>query len=249
MSIDRNSPLPLYHQLKRLLLAKIESGELKAGDVFPTEQQIEEAYEVSRTTVRQALSELEDEGRISRHRGRGTFVAKPKVSHNPEQYPNLADNMAAQGVKIGWILLSAAWMLPDGEVSRQLKLDESQKVFRIERIRTENDEAIGYHLAYVAPQFANAVDEHSFLEGGSLRYLRNLSVLEESLADRKIDALEASEKLADLLKVPVASALLRVQRLIYSPEKEPIEFLRAVYRGDRFEYHINHMKALSTINA
>ncbi|MDQ7037433.1 MAG: GntR family transcriptional regulator [Anaerolineae bacterium] len=53
--IDRKSPLPLYYQLKRVLLAKIDSSELKPGDIFPTEQQIQETYQVSRTTVRQAL--------------------------------------------------------------------------------------------------------------------------------------------------------------------------------------------------
>jgi DNA-binding GntR family transcriptional regulator len=249
MSIDRNSPMPLYYQLKRVLLAKIDSGELKSGDIFPTEQQIQETYDVSRTTVRQALSELEDEGKITRHRGRGTFVAKPKVSHSADSYPNLADHMSEQGLTPGWQLISADWLIPDNEVSKHLKLSSGQKVFCLERLRLENDEAIGHHLAYIAPDYAGMIDEQSFTEGGSLRYLHNLSVLQESTANRTLEAIPANKKVAALLNTEEGTALLRVRRTIYTTDNETIEFFEGVYRGDRFQYHINNMRAVSSINA
>lgn len=249
MTIDRNSPMPLYYQLKQLLLAKIENRELKAGDIIPTEQQIQELYDVSRTTVRQALSELEDEGRITRHRGRGTFVTKPKLSHSPENYPNLADNMAKQGVIPGWKLLAAEWVIPQKEVYQILAVEEGQKVFQLERLRLENDMPIGYHCAYVSSEFTTGIDGTAYTEGGSLRYLNGLSMLDECVADRTLEALPASEKVADLLDIDVGSALLRVKRVVFSPEHTPIEFFVGLYRGDRFEYHIHNMRAISGINA
>lgn len=249
MSIDRKSPMPLYYQLKRILLTKIGSGELKPGDMFPTEQHIQETYDVSRTTVRQALSELEDEGKITRHRGRGTFVAKPKISHNPKQYPNLADHMSEQGLLPGWQLLSADWKIADNEVAKRLELSAGQSVFCLERLRLENDEAIGHHFAYVAPDYVSLIDENTFTEGGSLRYLHNLSVLQESTANRTLEAIPASKKFADLLAAKEGSALLRVRRIIYTADNKPIEFFEGVYRGDRFQYHINNMRAVSSINA
>ncbi|MCA9913695.1 MAG: GntR family transcriptional regulator [Anaerolineae bacterium] len=249
MTINRDSPLPLYYQLKRLLLAKIESGELKPGDIFPTEQIIQETYEVSRTTVRQALSELEEDGKITRHRGRGTFVAKPKVKHIPEQYPDLTDHMTLQGLVPGWRLLSAEWVFPSMEVGKQLQVDEEQRVFRLERLRLEHDEAIGYHIAHVAPDYAGSIDEHAFTTGGSLRYLRPLPALETAVADRMIDALPASEHVAKMLDVSPGEPLLRVQRVIRTPEGSPIEAFSRVYRGDRFQYHIQNMRAVNGINA
>lgn len=249
MTIDRNSPMPLYYQLKQLLLAKIESRELKAGDIIPTEQQIQDIYDVSRTTVRQALSELEDEGRITRHRGRGTFVSKPKLSHSPENYPNLADNMAKQGAVPGWKLLAAQWVLPKKEVSKTLAVDEGQKVFHLERLRLENDKPIGYHSAYVSSDFTSGIDGTAYTEGGSLRYLHGLSILEDCVADRTLDALPANERIAELLDIEVGSALLRVKRVVFSPEAKPIEYFVGLYRGDRFEYHIHNMRAISGINA
>lgn len=249
MMIDRNSPMPLYYQLKQLLLAKIDSGELKPGDIFPTEQQIQDLHEVSRTTVRQALSELETEGKITRHRGRGTFVARPKLGHSPADYPNLADHMTEQGLKPGWKLLSNGWLIPDEEVVSAMNHNASRRVFCLERLRLENDEAIGYHRAYVAADFASAIDESAFTEGGSLRYLSAMSKLNDCIADRTLDAMAASEKVAALLDIAVGEPLLRVKRKIFSPEKEVIEYFIGVYRGDRFEYHINNMRAISGINA
>lgn len=251
MSVDRNSPLPLYYQLKRLLLDQISNGDLKAGDILPTEQQIQDTYNVSRTTVRQALSELEEEGKITRQRGRGTFVAQPKVSHGLEPYPSLADNMAVQGLTPGWRLLSAEWVAPVPEAANALQVDADQQVFCLERLRLENDRPLGYHVAYVAPEYASFVDENAFMTGGSLRYLRALAVLENSVADRTLEAVPAPEHVAEMLGTHAGAALLRIQRVVYTPEPEhkPVEFFRGLYRGDRFQYHINNMRAVSSINA
>jgi len=249
MTIDRNSPIPLYYQLKRILLDKIDRNEFKPGDALPTEQQIQEMYEVSRTTVRQTLSELADEGRIIRHRGRGTFVAKPKVHHMPEVYPDLSDYMMVQGLTPGWRLISAAWIDPSEEVAKVLRAPPSEKVFQLERLRFASDEPIGFQVAHLAPQFGTYIDSNAFTEGGSLRYLKRLALLEDSIAHRTLEAIEASERFAELLGVPVGSALLRVTRTIYAQDLTPIELFQGVYRGDRFQYHINNMRAVTAINA
>ncbi|MEO1166169.1 MAG: GntR family transcriptional regulator, partial [Chloroflexota bacterium] len=243
--------MPLYYQLHRLLLAKIESGELQAGDAFPTEQQIQDTYDVSRTTVRQALGELEDAGKIVRQRGRGTFVAKPKMSHHPDSYPQLADYMTEQGVKPGWRLLNNGWTMPADSIASALGIEAGNNVYRLERLRLENDTPIGYHTAYVAPDYTTHIDDSNFTTGGSLRYLHRLGGLNESMADRTLEALAANERVANLLEVPVGVPLLRVKRVVYSTDsaRTPIELLFALYRGDRFEYHINNMRAIGAINA
>lgn len=249
MTIDRNSPIPLYYQLKRILLDRIENNELKPGDVLPTEQQIQEMYDVSRTTVRQALSELADEGLIVRHRGRGTFVSKPKVHHMPEKYPDLSDYMMVQGLTPGWYLMSATWVDPSEEVAKILNVPVGQKVFQLERLRLANDEPIGFQVAHLAPQFDSYIDANAFTEGGSLRYLNRLPLLEYSIAHRTLEAIEANDRFAELLGVSIGAALLRVTRIIYAQDSTPIELFSGVYRGDRFQYHINNMHAVSAINA
>jgi DNA-binding GntR family transcriptional regulator len=78
--LNRQSFIPLYQQIKDLLLDRIEHGDLAAGDVIPSEARLGAAFQVSRITVRQALYELRVEGYVVREKGRGTFVGGSAVS-------------------------------------------------------------------------------------------------------------------------------------------------------------------------
>jgi len=249
MLIDRDSPIPLYYQLKQLLLAQLNKGDLKPGDYLPTEQQIQEMHQVSRTTVRQALSELEEAGRITRQRGRGTMVTKPKLVHSPEAYPNLSDNMRQQGAVPGWKLLRAEWIMPEAVISSRLHIADDDKVFFLERLRLENDVPIGYHRAYVPSEFIQYIDGTAYTDGGSLRYLSKYDELATCVADRVIEAVSATEPIAAILNVDVGTALLRVKRIVFADNERPLEYFVGIYRGDRFEYHIHNMRAVSGINA
>jgi GntR family transcriptional regulator len=249
MSLDSKSPIPLYFQLKQILIEEIEKGTWNSGDMMPTEHQLQEQYNVSRTTVRQAMQELELEGKIIRYRGRGTFVAKPKVSHSPEHYPTLTDHLLEQGITPGWQVLSSEWQAAPHDIAEQLQIDPGERVFCLRRLRLENTEPIGYHTAYVSPHFADAIDEKHFAEGGSLRYLQNQELLEHSTATRVLEAVPATPEEADLLHVVKGAPMLLIRRVVISPDGQPIEAFRGIYRGDRFEYHIVNMRAISTINA
>ena len=77
--INKNTPVPLYFQLKTLILDEIKSGRYKVGDAIPTEKELSEMFEISRTTVRQAVMELVQEGWLYREKSKGTFVAQPKI--------------------------------------------------------------------------------------------------------------------------------------------------------------------------
>lgn len=242
-TIQRESPTPLYHQLKELLAERIVRGEWQPGDMLPTEEQLQEQYEISRTTVRQALKELEIEGHISRQRGRGTFVSRPKISHSAEPHFGLTDALKEQGVTPGWELLDAGWVAALPEVAERLSLARETPVFRLRRLRLANDEAIGYHVAYASPAVATAIDKEQLQSGGSLHYLRGQQALEGSYANRVLEAIPASEEVASLLDVDVDLPMFLIRRQVFNRLGQPIELLRAVYRGDRLQYHVRHAPA------
>lgn len=246
MALDPNSPLPLYYQLKQILAGQIDSGTFQPGDMLPTEHQLQNTHNVSRTTVRLAMTDLESEGKVIRYRGRGTFVAHKKVQHNPAVRPTLTNGVAA--ATPGWQVLSANWVTPSAHVKSKLVLSNDDEVYCLRRLRLEKTDPIGYHIAYVAPPYAASIDEASFTDGGSLRYLQNVPALTDSTADRVIEAVGASDEVADLLRVEVGDPLLMIHRLVKNPDGVPIEYFRGVYRGDRFEYHINNVLAVSRIN-
>src|ERR1035437_4333614 len=99
--IDRSSPVPFYYQVKQLLVADLESRALSPGDRLSGDHELCDTYGVSRTVVRQALSELETEGIIERLKGRGTFVAPPKTTEGLVQtLTGLYEDVAARGAQL-----------------------------------------------------------------------------------------------------------------------------------------------------
>lgn len=249
MTIDRDSPVPLYYQLKQWLSEQITGGTYKPGDMLPTEQQLQQEFGLSRTTVRQTLRELEVDGLVIRYRGRGTFVSKPKLSHSPEPRYSLSNFLKDQGMRPGWQVLTAEHTPAPLEVARELKIKPKTQVFCLRRIRLANDEAIGYHRAYVSPDFAEAIDETAFSTGGSLRYLNGRGHLEGSYADRILEAVPANDEEARLLRIEKGAPILLIQRVVISKTERPIEFFKGVYRGDRFQYQIRRLTAINPINA
>ena len=77
--LDPNSYIPLYYQLKEILLEKLESGEWSEGSMIPSEKDLQKTYEVSRVTVRRTIELLSNEGFLDRKRGKGTIAKKPRI--------------------------------------------------------------------------------------------------------------------------------------------------------------------------
>ena len=236
--IERDSPIPLYYQLKQLLLERIVNGEWQPGDMLPTEEQLQEQYGLSRTTVRQAMKEMEFEGKITRHLGRGTFVSKPKISHSPDPRFNLTAYLTERGMQPGWRVITAEWVAAEAEEADRLDIDVGAEVYRLRRLRLANNEPIGYHIAHVVRELGAEIDESHLEKGGSLSYLVETGRLRESYANRTIEAVLASEEVAEYLEVRKGSPVLMIRRRVFNTEGKPVEDMRALYRGDRFQYSV-----------
>jgi GntR family transcriptional regulator len=243
-SIKRGTPIPLYYQLKQLLAERIISNDLQPGDILPTEEQLQETYQLSRTTVRQALKELEIEGLVSRQRGRGTFVSRPKISHSPEPHFSLTDALLQQGIQPSWRVISAAWVPATTEIAGIFGLDPETPVFQLRRLRLTNDEPIGFHVAYAAPSMAASIDKTQLDAGGSTRYLRGNDALRGSFANRVLEAIRASREVAEMLGVSEGSPILLIRRQLVDKDGLIVEILKARYRGDRLQYHIRQSPEL-----
>jgi GntR family transcriptional regulator len=237
-AIERESPVPLYHQLKQLLTDRIANGDWQPGDMLPTEEQLQEQYGLSRTTVRQALRELEYEEKISRYPGRGTFVTKPKISHSPDPEFDFTTFLTQQGMRPSWRVLSIEWVPASAQLAERLTVTPETLVYQLRRLRLANDEPIGYHTTHVIPSLGENIDEQWLEQGDSLDYLRKSGQLVESYANRIIEAVLATEQTAKLLDVVVGSPILLIRRRVFDSEGTPVEDMRASYRGDRFQYRI-----------
>lgn len=240
MTIDKESPVPLYYQLKQILVEQIEAGTWRPDEAIPTEKELQERYELSRTTVRQAINELANEGYLYRQRGKGTFVARPKVRHGPQRPYGLSGYLHAHGRKPGWKLLSMERALPPKKVAQALEVTEGDQVLQIKRLRLADDEVIGLHTIYVPFPLASEITAEDMINGdSSLAYLEEHHGVTLSETHRIIEAVPANEEEAELLDVEVRSPVLLVQRTTIGADGRPIEYLKAAYGGDRFEYYVH----------
>ena len=139
--IDRSSPMPYYHQLKQLIVADIAEHDRQPGDKLPGDHALCAMHDVSRTVVRQALSELEVEGVIVRDKGRGTFVAPaPENEGLIASLTGLYEDVAARGHRLRSEVKKIGVAPADDTQAELLRIDVGDPVVHIERLRFVSDE-------------------------------------------------------------------------------------------------------------
>lgn len=239
IKIDRSSPVPLHTQFHQILLKKLDMGEWKPGALLPSEEELQHRYNLSRTTVRQAMGDLVNEGYLARQRGKGTWVAqRNKVAYDPARSLELNDFMRQQGVVLGWRMLEVGWVAATETVAHALGVTKGERVRRIRRVRLADAVAIGYHFAYISQPTAESVNFDVLGEGGSMDYLMQLPQMVKPVVQRTLEARAATADEARLLKIKTGAPLLQLTRLVYGNDGKPIEYLLAGFCGDRFKYQI-----------
>ena len=148
--LDRDEARPLYHQLKQWISEQIARGRFPPGSRLPDEQQLSSSLGVSRGVVREAMSELAFEGRVSKQQGRGRFVAEPKVEARLMSQPSgLVADGAARGQSVSSRVLGLE-AVPTGDVvAGSLGLTPGAPVVRLERLRSIGGEPLALAVTYL----------------------------------------------------------------------------------------------------
>lgn len=240
MEIDRESHVPYYLQLKQALTARIRAGEWGPGDLMPSEAELGKAFEVSRTVVRQALNEMTHEGLVVRQKGKGTFVAQPKISSRGlvQSLEGFYQDLADRGVPVLTQVLEQAIQPAEGEVAANLELDPLAPVTKLVRLRFVEEEPIVLVASYVPYELCRELI-HAELERGSLyAFLQERCGLRIGRGSRRIEAVGAGEWEAQALQVDLGAPLIRLQSVSYTPEGTPLEYFDAWFRGDRSRFEV-----------
>jgi len=241
MSINRNSHLPLYIQLKELLSEKIRTGEWKPGDRLPSEDEIHQQYDISRTTVRQAMREIELEGLINRQAGRGTFVNQIKFMEGPNAFELELSEFNEKGIQVSWQVIQADEMSAPDKIAEWLEIPAGTTLFCLKRLRFANDFAIGHTDSYVTNEYVDKIDLSLAKTAGTMFYLSRID-LSNCTAEHFLEALPADREDAKILGIDRGAPVAVVTRVLRNADSRPFEFFRGVYRGDRFRYHIHRMQ-------
>ncbi len=243
-AIDPSNIIPKYYQLANILREQIENGTWKANETIPSERQLEQQYNLSRPTIRQAIDLLITQGYLYRIHGKGTFVSPPKLQKGILELTSFSEDMRNRGLEPGQIFLEFGLMAPPKKIKKRLEiLNANQQVLRIKRIRTGNGEPIGIQDSYLNLPDGKAISKQELEERGSI-----YAILQEKFgiypaeADETLEVTLASEEEAALLSIPAGSPLLLNERILYSQDRKAIEFVSILYRGDRYKYYMRLTK-------
>lgn len=225
--------VPKYYRLKHELQQDI--ARLAPGTAIPTERELSTRFEVSRTTVRQALHELVVDGLLQRFQGRGSFVAPPKVTQTL-QLTSYTEDIAATGRRPTSRVLESAVVRPPAEVAEHLGLRPNMLVQRLERLRLADGEPMAVEVVYLDakrfPGIGAAIEQGSSL----YQLLRDRYDVSLARAEETIETVLASPDEASLLETGTGLPLLLLTRTSWDEQERPVEYVRSLYRGDRYRF-------------
>jgi len=238
--LDKDLPVPLYHQLQETLRAEIESGAWHAGDQLPNESKLAEYYKVSKITVRQALQGLADLGYIRREHGRGTFIARRKFDEGPRELTSFSEEMRRHELVAGARILEQRTEEAEARVAHALQLPAGSMVFVLRRLRLAGGEPVTLQTAHIP---ANLVPGLEVAADASLyELLQRQYHLYPARARETYFASLADAAAAQFLEIVVGAPVFAVERVTLLPNGKPFEFVHSVVRGDRYSIVLDLVK-------
>ena len=224
--------LPKYQVIANDLLNKIQTGTYAQNTIIPPETELADKYQVSRPTMRQAISLLVNQGYLERRRKRGTLVKKVKIeqefTHLIESY---SEEMSAKGIYPKTNLLYFDEEKATSEVSKNLKLPGKAPVFKLVRLRYANDKPIVLVTTYVPKQRIPELINYNFAQDSLYSTLEKYH-LKVTQVIRKLEVMEADETTANLLNIAVNKPIFYFHTQGLTADEQPIEYSIAKYRGD-----------------
>jgi GntR family transcriptional regulator len=236
--LDKNSPVPLYYQLRTELEGRIKRGDWKPSQQLPTEDELAESYGVSKATVRQALRDLAQAELVRREQGRGTFVAETKIQFGPRRLASFTEEMRDFGMRSSSKVLNQGVVQADGSLAGKLNVAEGSDLYRIERLRVAGDEPMGLQTVHVPCHVAPGLLETDFAAASLYETLEKRFGLMPHHALQTHFALGLDSRQADLLKVAEGFPALGGERLTFLRDGQPLELTNSFMRGDRYQIQL-----------
>jgi GntR family transcriptional regulator len=235
--INKNSPIPLYYQLEENIKQLIEKGELRPGDSLPAEREYAEKYQISRMTVRQAFTQLVNEGYLHRIQGKGTFVSERKIEQKLQGLTSFTEDMKARGLEPGSELIHLKIIPAPGQISLLLSISEDDPVYDIKRIRLADGVPMALETNYISANLIKGITDQ-IVNQSLYAHIENQLNLRIDSASQVIESSIASLDEAKYLKISKGAPVLLIQRNSFLKDGTPVEFVKSVYRADRYKFMI-----------
>lgn len=236
MVVNRTLDVPLYAQIREAL--REDLARMEPGQAISPESDLQARFAVSRITVRKAVDDLVTEGLVVRQQGRGTFVQRPKLTHELNMITSWTEQLLAAGLTSRTVHLETEEIDPPKRIAVSLELHPEEQVFALRRLRMVAEEPLTLMLNYLPSRLVPGLGEKM------ARHESLYEVLEKDyglIAARAVDVVEtrtATDEEAKRLRIEHWAPLLSVTRISYLEDGRPLEVGLAISRGDRYRYRV-----------
>nr|WP_203602763.1 GntR family transcriptional regulator [Streptomyces coelicoflavus] len=233
-----NRKLPLWYQVSQSLRASILGRSPRDPLRLPTEEQLAGHYGVSVLTMRQALKELEDEGLITRHRRRGTFIEPDARRGSPVRLLGSVDAIVAQQSGMKAELLDHGTAPVPSELAEYFPRVPEVALYHRLRCDGKTGEPTNHARNYIRPELAGRIDLDDLVRWPMTKVLRDVVGMDISRITDTVEARLADPETARLLEVPLLSPILHYTGITYDTDGRVLDVAVIHYRGDRFSFTV-----------
>jgi len=241
MAKNGRNGTPAYKRIQSVIWKRIETGQLKPGDVVDSERELARIHGVSLMTARHALTSLERERIVERRRGAGTFVAPPKIHFN--KLMSYTEQMASRGLVARSHLLCCKIVEHEPEIAARLALPANSRLVKVERLRQAANEPFALEACYLSAEELGGLVSAGLGRNSLFSTLERDYGIELAHADEEVDATAADPRIAELFAIPRGTPLLRIRQVIYSTKGKATIYVLGFYRSDRHTLLIRRFRS------
>ena len=236
--IDKKSEIPLYQQLAHSIKKAVDEQKLKENDKIPAENEFCKIYDLSRTTVRQALDFLEKDGYIYKLKGKGSYVSTPKIYQNRSSFSKFYDDIRSLGKIPVSKIISLKVKVANAYVKEKMQLEENDLICQIKWVRYGNNEPLIYETINLNYKLVDGIETKELTEKKlydilTEEYEIKMTHGKELFYPCKLDLNEAKN-----LGLKENDLGMKVERIVFQG-KDVVEYTTSTVRGDRFIYTTN----------
>ena len=234
--IDKNSHTPIYVQLESILLEMIESGDLKPGDLVPSENELSKKYSISRMTAKKAIDSLTIKGLVERSQGKGTYVSsvEKKIELPINRLRGFTQKVCEMGLTPENRVLAFEKIPCPKNICKILGVEEGANVWRMERVRQIDEVPAVFEESYISVKLLPDLKEENLLKS-KFDYIKNLG-LEIGNSEREISAEIPSDYVASALKLKRNEPILLAENITYLKKGEVLEYSKIYYNQKRYRF-------------
>jgi GntR family transcriptional regulator len=196
--LDKNSSVPIYAQLERIIKDNIKEKKYLPGEPLPTERELTELFGVSRMTIRQAISNLVNEGVLYRIPGKGAYVSKEVIEKKLE-IESFSEDMEKRGLTPGSKIIYFEKIAPDEEIKEKLKLSTSEEIFFLNRLRLANDEPMAIEYCYLPEKYYPGLIKYDFARCSLYEIIKEEYSIQHKYMKQSIKAVNMNKEEAKML--------------------------------------------------